>query len=131
MPSKNHLPSAAKLAAATTEAFAKIGVTFSPEPSADLKSFRRGDPLSFEALDALPDDSIIWVTHLAAHERSLRINGAYRIRKLDGDPKGWFLDDGSSFAAEIYPNVPGEAVDLDEEGGVTRAFVAIPKKPRR
>lgn len=120
----------AEMLASITSTVESLGATFQVDPDAELTQFRQGDPLAHDELSKMPDDAIIWVTYRQAGERSYRINGAYRIRKLEGDPVGWFLDDGSSFAADFYPNpraLDGQAVDEDDDGGITCAFVAVKK----
>jgi hypothetical protein len=115
-----------------SERFAKIGMSVSFEADSDLKGYRKGNPLLLRELKALPDNAPVYVTYREHGMRSYRINGAYRAKKLDDG--GWFLDDGSTFAADFYPEDLAEESQCYENGcgeGDFYLFHAVPKKVAR
>ena len=71
------------------------------EPEKILRNYRKGSPLPLGKLKVMPEGGIVWATYRETRERSFRVNGAYRIRKL---VNGWMLEDGSSFSAEFEPS---------------------------
>lgn len=70
----------------------------------DLKQYTRGRLMTLKQLQALPDDSIIWV-FFEEENGSYDIDGAYRIVKDQEEENCWACKDGSSFDAEVCPNV--------------------------
>jgi hypothetical protein len=69
---------------------------------ADLSVYECGKSLLVRELRSMADGSVVWVKHHQYGEKGLRMDGPYRISRIEGDDEGWNLEDGSSFGSEFY-----------------------------
>lgn len=71
----------------------------------DLLGYRCGRLLTIEELEAMPNGTVIWVRYEQHGESEPRVDGPYRITRVQGR-RAWMFDDGSSFGCDYEHRIP-------------------------
>lgn len=103
------------------EGFAQFGAEISFDADTDLEQFKRGEPMTWAELRALPENGVVWLW--IYYKESVRADGAYRVTRTKGGD--FFFDDGSSFAADLDDKgEDNDVVDVEDEDceAITRLY---------
>ena len=68
-----------------------ISVQFGPDDS--LEDYRKGEPLSFKELRALPDGTVVWITYEEGYDEEFSLPCVLsRCVSENPDKESWFLE---------------------------------------
>jgi hypothetical protein len=92
---------------------------------ARTKTYRRGDPLPYQALLALPDGASVWVL-CAYHGNPHRIDGVFQIHQSTTEPNYWEVTKQGVCVCDFTQTDPVEGPCREELAGAdTKLYYAI------